>query len=104
MVIIEMKEAAYNKAFDLLDEAGELDKKRKMVLCELEDAIYECYEASKGYESPKSEGDDVTGVEYRRRGGMRYRSHEDDEDMYEPSFYTRRGMRMRRSANGRYSY
>ena len=47
MIVIEMREAAYDKLFDLVDEVKELDKQKRMVMCELEEAAYDCYEASK---------------------------------------------------------
>lgn len=46
MVVIEMRDAAYDNAFELLDEAMHSAKKTKLTLCELEDAMYDCYEAS----------------------------------------------------------
>ena len=57
MVVIEMRDAAYDTAFELLEEAKHNAKKTKLTLCELEDAMYDCYEASKDeqemYESPR---------------------------------------------------
>lgn len=108
MVMIEMREAAYDTAFDLLDELKELGKKKKIALCELEDAIWECYEASKDKESEESK-DGTTDMEYRRRRGMRrgmrheYPSYydEEDDDMRK-GYRSHRGMRGYRSE--RYSY
>ena len=89
MVVIEMREAAYNKVFDLLDEVKELGKKKKLVLCELEDAIYECYEASKDEEYEALEEDQYdedfeNDIDFRRSKGMRgsmrgARSHKDED-------------------------
>lgn len=99
MMIIEMKEAAYSKAFELLDEIKELGKKKKMVLCELEDAIYECYEASKDGSEEESE------LKFKNyRSGIRRHDDEDDEDMYMSGYRRSRGMRMRGYRSGRYSY
>lgn len=93
-----MREAAYDRAFELLDELKELGSKKKMVVCELEDAIQECYEASKGttedHESSESEMDESGDMGFRRRRGMRH--HE-----MEPEY---RKYGMRRNRYGRYSY
>lgn len=91
-----MREAAYEKAFGLLDEIKDLGKKKKMILCELEDTLYECYEASKDkesgeyeedYESPEM-GEESSDIEFRRRRGYRSgmrmrRGMRDDEDAEE---------------------
>jgi hypothetical protein len=45
MVVIELREDALNDAFELLKKAKKSTKKTKLTLCELEDALYECYEA-----------------------------------------------------------
>ena len=47
MMVIEMRDNAYDTAFELLDEAKHSAKKTKLTLCELEDAMYDCYEATK---------------------------------------------------------
>lgn len=97
-----MREAAYDKVFDLLDEVKELGKKKRMVLCELEDAMYECYEASKGEEHEDAQ-DSESEIEYRRRRGMRSMKHDrdyEDDDMDMRGYRFRRGMRKL----GRYSY
>jgi hypothetical protein len=52
MVMIEMREAAQDKAFELLDEIKDLGRQKKMALCELEDTLYDCFES----ESEESEG------------------------------------------------
>lgn len=104
MVIVEFRDAAYDKAFELLDEAKHYSKKTKMTLCALEDAIYECYEASKdddeheeedGYEH--SEEETELGFRRGRRSGMRH----DGED-WDMSHRRSRGMRYRRNRMGRY--
>lgn len=98
MVIIEMREAAFDKAFELLDEVKELGKQKKMVLCELEDTLYECYESSKDEEEPAA-GESELELGYRKRGGMRnYR----EDDMQMRGYRSRSGMR--RSMGNRYTY
>lgn len=121
MVVIEMREAAYDKAFSLLEEIKDLGKKKKMAICELEDAIYECYEASKDKESDEREEDpeapewdeESSDIDFRRRSGyrsgmrmrkgMRDYEYEPEDDMHMRG-YRRSGMRMRRNRYGRYSY
>lgn len=83
MMIIEMREAAFDKALDKLEETKHHAKKTKLALCELEDAMYDCYEMIKEKEEDYEENEDL------------YSPEEDDED-YEIDF--RRGSRnMRRS-------
>lgn len=50
MMVIEMREAAQEKALDLVEELHELGHEKKMVLCELEDTLYDCFEPSKDEE------------------------------------------------------
>lgn len=101
MVIYEFRDAAYDTAFDLLEEAKHSAKKTKLTLCELEDAMYDCYETSKeehedyDYEEPE--------MEFRGRRG--YREYDEDEDHVHAM---RRGgrmrsMRMRRNRMGRFA-
>lgn len=94
MMVIELRKAAQDKAFELLDEIKDLGHQKKMVLCELEDALYECFESSEEeYEDYEKEPD----MEFRKRRSYRYgmRKHDDDyEDEYE-GMRMRRGMRMR---------
>ena len=110
MVVIEMREAAYDKVFELLEEVKDLGKEKKMTICKLEDAIWDCYEASKDkddeYDTHDSESEKtVSEMDYRRRRGMRHGSYEDYEDDDRMYGYRRRGgMRMRGSRYGRYSY
>lgn len=83
MMIIEMREAAFDKALEKLDEAKHHAKKTKLTLCELEDAMYDCYEMIKDKEEDYEENENL------------YSPEEDDED-YDIDF--RRGSRnMRRS-------
>lgn len=105
MMIIETRQAAKDKAFDLIDEMKDLSRKKKMALCELEETLYECFETSdddedeedeeKEYESGDTEDQDADfrsrrSYKYGRRHAMR---HDDDEMSH---LYRRRAMRMRR--------
>lgn len=96
MMVIELRKAAQDKAFELLDEIKDLGHQKKMVLCELEDALYECFESSEEeYEDYEKEPD----IEFRKRRSYRsgMRKHDDDyEDEYE-GMRMRHGMRMRGS-------
>lgn len=106
MVVIEMRENAYDAAFELLEEAKHSAKKTKLTLCELEDAMYDCYETSKedGAEYEDSE------LEFRSRGGYRhnddYDMREDEDDKmdlrYRRGMRTRSGLRSRRNRMGRF--
>lgn len=108
MVVIEMRDAAYDTAFELLDEAKHSAKKTKLTLCELEDAMYDCYEASKDDEQEDYEPE--TELEYRSRGGYRHDDHYDDDEeemhmrsgMRRMSRRSRGGLRMRRNRMGRF--
>lgn len=95
MMVIELRKAAQDKAFELLDEIEDLGYQKKMVLCELKDVLYECFESSEEeYEDYEKEPE----MDFRRRGsyhygmrkGMKNRDYDDYEDMQ-----MRRGMRMR---------
>ena len=95
MMVIELRKAAQDKAFELLDEIEDLGYQKKMVLCELKDVLYECFESSEEeYENYEKEPE----LDFRRRGqyrysmrnGMKNRDYDDYEDMQ-----MRRGMRMR---------
>ena len=102
MVVIEMRDAAYDTAFDLLEEAKHSAKKTKLTLCELEDAMYDCYEASKEDEKDYEEEPEV---EFRGRSGYRHDEGEDDEmDVRYRRMNRRTGsrMRMRRNRMGRF--
>lgn len=109
-MIIEMREAAYEKAFGLLDELKELGKQKKMVMCELEDALYECYESSK--QNDEYSGDEYddedrdTELNLRSSRGMRRNMrmrHDDehDEEMDMRAYRRSSGMR-RRNRMGRF--
>jgi len=101
MVMIEMKDSLYDTAFDLLDEAKLNAKKTKLTLCELENAMYDCYESIK-----EENSEDDKDMKFRGVSGYKedYRHDEqygvgDDEDeaMIEKRMAHRRhNMRMRR--------
>jgi len=108
MILVELKESIYNRAFELIDEAKHSNKKTKLALCELEDCLENCFEMdNEGYEDVYDGDSTVNGdidveigeLNYRRgmRSGMRH-----DTDWPQ----MRRNMRrsMRRSRMGRYSY
>lgn len=105
MMVIEMRDNAYDTAFELLEEAKHSAKKTKLTLCELEDAMYDCYETSKEerddyeYEEPE--------MEFRSRKGYRHDDdeYEDEDRMTEHYRRARRmggRMRMRRNRMGRF--
>jgi len=96
MVVIEMRDAAYEAAFDLLDEAKLNAKKTKLTLCELENAMYDCYEAS----TDEREGDEDR--ELNLRGVTEEDKEYDRDDENGLKHYMKRmsrrgrGLRMRR--------
>lgn len=101
MVMIEMRDSLYDTAFDLLDEAKLNAKKTKLTLCELENAMYDCYESIK-----EENSEDDKDMKFRGVSGYKedYRHDEqygvgDDEDeaMIEKRMaHRRRNMRARR--------
>ena len=95
-----MREAAQEKALDLVDELHDLGHQKKMILCELEDTLYDCFESSEDSDEHKDtdEGTDL-GFKGSRHYGMR--NFEDDDEM--KHHYRRSSrMRMRRNRMGRY--
>ena len=106
MVIFELRDSAYDAAFELLEEAKHSAKKTKLTLCELEDAMYDCYEASK---EENEIDEDEPEMEYRRsyrnyRHDGHYGVREDDDmDMRYRRMNRRSGMRMRRDRMGRFA-
>lgn len=119
MILIEMREAAFDKALGLIDEAKHHSKETKLTLCELEDVLYDCYESVKDtdeedyekdedrYESSENDNEDLE-MNYRgmrgnrMRRNMRMRHHDDD---YMMSGYRRSSRQMgRRMRGSRYSY
>ena len=102
MVMIEMREAAQEKALDLVDELHDLGHQKKMILCELEDTLYDCFEAPKDEE--EAEGTDE-GTDLGFKGSYRHAMrnfNDEDEDMKMRHMYRRNRMRMRRNRMGRY--
>ena len=99
MVMIEMRDSLYDTAFDLLDEAKLNAKKTKLTLCELENAMYDCYESIK-----EENSEDDKDIKFRGVSGYKedYRHDEqygvgDDEDEEMRKMHHRRSnMRMRR--------
>lgn len=98
MVMIEMREAAKEKAFGLIDDIKELGRKKKMALCELEETLYDCFES----EDEDEEDTEDSDIKYRSRRQYRKRRGEMRDDMYDDEDdhtygHMRRNMRMRRS-------
>ena len=109
MVIMELREAAQDRAFELVDEIKDLDRQKKMVVCELEDTLYDCFEDPKDdekeSEKTSDEGTDLGFKGYNRHYAMR---NFDDGEGYDEGAemrhqYRRRAMRMRRNRMGRYA-
>ena len=101
MVMIEMRDSVYDTAFDLLDEAKLNAKKTKLTLCELENAMYDCYESIKEDKDSEDEKDmkfrGVSGYKEDYRHDEQYGVGDDeDEEMRRQMHHRRRNMRMRR--------
>lgn len=104
-MVIEMREAAKEQAFDLIDEIKELGHQKKIALCELEDTLYDCFEESKGDEKEHEGSEEGTDLGFKSRYNRHYamRNFDDyDDDMDMRHAYRRRAMRMRRNRMGRY--
>lgn len=101
MMAIEFKDVARERAFELVDEIKELDRESKMVVCELEDALYDYFEDSKDEDKEESEEGKDLGFKdkYNRHYAMRNFDSEDEE---EPMHHYHKIMRMRRNKMGRY--
>lgn len=99
MVMIEMRDSLYDTAFDLLDEAKLNAKKTKLTLCELENAMYDCYESIK---EENSEDDKdmkfrgVSGYKEDYRHDEQYGVGDDEDEEMRKMHHRRRNMRMRR--------
>lgn len=99
-MVIELRKAAKDKAFDLIDEIKDLGHQKKMALCELEDTLYECFEDTEDDHEDEYEEVEDPEMDFRGRRGYRrgvrsgYR-HDDYEGM---RMHSRRGLRMRRSS------
>ena len=104
MVVIESRDNAYDEAFNLLEEAKHSAKKTKLTLCELEDAMYDCYESAK--EEHDIEEEEYPDVEFRSRRGYRHDEDDEDEDRMDMRYRRARRMgnrmRMRRNRMGRF--
>lgn len=114
-MVIELREAMYDKMFDLVDEAMLYGKKQKMVLCALEDAMYDCYEEiadevedsddSSEYDelSKNSNNDEEVNFKRSMRAMRRNMRHNDDSVESAMRLYGHRtGMRSRRNRMGRF--
>ena len=95
MMVIEMRDAK-ERVFDLLEEIKDLGHRKKVALCELEDALYECFESEdKDYEDDeRTDRNYRRSRTYRRRMSMRDRDEEYDDEM--PEERRHHDMRMRR--------
>ena len=102
MVMIELRDEAYNVAFDLLEEAKHSAKKTKLTLCELEDAMYDCLEAADDKEDYEPEMDFRSRRDYRHEEHYGVHDDEDDMNMRMRSRMGRRRSGMRRSRLGRF--
>lgn len=99
MIVIEMREAAQEKALELVDELHELGHEKKMILCELEDTLYDCFESS-DKDGKEEESEEGTDLGFKRHYAMR---NFNDEDKDTEKYHSYRGrMRMRRNRMGRY--
>lgn len=99
MIVIEMREAAQEKALELVDELHELGHEKKMILCELEDTLYDCFESS-DKDGKEEESEEGTDLGFKRRYAMR---NFNDEDKDTEKYHSYRGrMRVRRNRMGRY--
>ncbi len=99
MMVIELREAAKDKAFGLIDEIKDLGRKKKMALCELEETLYECFESTKDDED-EYEDEDEMELGFRGRRGYRHGMRKNrNYDEYEDDDYE--GMRMRSNRNMR---
>lgn len=100
MVIYEMREASKEKALDLVDELHELGHQKKMVLCELEDTLYDCFDTSK---EDEEHGDTDEGTDLGFKASHRYsmRNFDGDEDNEMKHIYRRHRFGMRRNRMGR---
>lgn len=102
MVMIEMKDSLYDTAFDLLDEAKLNAKKTKLTLCELENAMYDCYESIKEENSEEDKDEmkfrGVSGYKEEYRHNEEYGDRDDEEEsmMNRRMAHRRRNMRVRR--------
>jgi hypothetical protein len=103
MVMIEMREAAKERAFDIIEELHELGHEKKMALCELEDTLYDCFEESKEGEHSEEGTDLGFKSKYNRHYAMRNFDDDDERNDDMRHMYRRRAIRMRRYRMGRFA-
>lgn len=113
MMVIEMREAAQQKAMDLIDEAYDLydeskkiEHQKKMVLCELEDTLYDCFENVKDGDEEKDEkSEEGTDLGFKSKYNRHYamRNFDDEDGMSIHEYRRNRAMRMRRNRMGRFA-
>jgi len=112
MIIYEMRQSVYDKAFDLIEEAKKGQKMTKNALCELYDCLMDCYESEVDSDPIETEesvsGDEnYANIDKVEIGEIDYRSNmrnpmRDGSNMH--AMRMRNAMRMRRNRSGRYSY
>lgn len=104
MVMIEMRQAAQDTAFELVDELKDLNHQKKMVLCELEDTLYDCFEEAKEEES-EEKSDEGTDLGFKSKYNRHYamRNFDGKDDDYDMMHSYRRHRAMRRNRMGRYA-
>lgn len=107
MIVIELRQAAKDKAFDLIDEMEDLGRQKKMIMCELKETLYDCFESSEEDEEYDSDEfmpgeEEDMDMDYRKRRAYKYgnrsmmrRMRDNEEDM-NMDLNNRRSMRMRR--------
>ena len=105
MMVIEMREAAKEKAFDLIDEANDLRHQQKLVMCELEDTLYDCFEDEEDDKELEKSSDEGTDLGFKARYNRHYamRNFDDADVEMTPMYRRRRAMRMRRNRMGRFA-
>lgn len=96
MVIYEFRQSAYNKAFDLIEDAMQSNKKNKLALCELYDCLMDCYETDvdeypedEEYEDEPYGDTNYAEIGEVEVGEINYR----DDDKHTEHPYMRRNMR-----------
>lgn len=106
-----MRDAAQQKAMDLIDETYDLfdeskkiERQKKMVLCELEDTLYDCFESKDDDDKEKDEkSDEGTDLGFKSKYTRHYSMRNFDDEDDEPHVYRHRAMRMRRNRMGRFA-
>ena len=98
-----MREAAKERAFDIIEELHELGHEKKMALCELEDTLCDCFEEYKEGEHSEEGTDLGFKSKYNRHYAMRNFDDDDERNDDMRHMYRRRAMRMRRNRMGRFA-